>query len=837
MAHCNPQAVGKAIFPWLLQIVRAIVVGRRLLSLRFMNENRYSPREIEEKWQSEWEKNSIHRADTAGKSEKKYYNLVMFPYPSGDKLHLGHWYNYGGADVWGRFQKMRGYKVLQPMGFDSFGLPAENYAIKTGIHPAESTGKNIAHMRQQIKKMGAMYDWDKEVITSDPSYYRWTQWLFLQLHKKGLAYRKNAAVNWCESCQTVLANEQVVEGKCERCTAEVGKKELPHWMFKITAYAEELLDFSGLDWPEKTVMMQKNWIGRKAGININYQIEGHSDSLTVFTTRPETNFGATFVVIAPEHPLVAKIVTAPRQRAAEKYLAQTRKKSEMERQEIDRVKTGVFTGSHAVNPLTGYRMPIYIADYVLMNFGTGAVVGVPAHDERDFEFAFAMGNIEIKRVIAGANGDESKVINVEQVRATEGTLINSEFLNGLTPAEAAGKISDYLQEKGWGEKIVNYRLHDWLISRQRYWGAPIPMIYCPACGEVPVPEEDLPVLLPEVKDYKPKGKSPLETNADFMKANCPRCGAEARREGDTMDTFVCSSWYYFRYLDNKNTQKPWSKKIANQWLPVDMYIGGPEHACMHLLYARFLHKAMRDCGLVQSAEPFKRLVHQGLITKDGAKMSKSKGNVVGPDEFVAKYGADVFRMYLMFMGPFEQGGDWNDRGITGVARFADRFWKSIRQEPSAESLPPHSLLHKTIKKVTLDLENFQFNTAIAALMEFLNAAPKTGLDEESKKTAVKLIAPLAPHLAEELWEFLGEKTSVFTADWPQWEEKHLRSSTLTIAVQINGKLRGEITVPADATEKAVLAAAKDLENAKRYLEGKPPRKEIYIAGKLVNFVV
>ncbi len=806
----------------------------------------YEASSIEKKWQTRWRESDLYKADLMregklGSAERpKYYNVTMFPYPSGDKLHIGHWYNYGPVDTWGRYMKMKGFDVFQPMGFDSFGLPAENYAIKTGVHPAKTTRANIDKMKEQIAAIGGMYDLELGsggLETSSPEYYKWTQWVFLQLYKKGLAYRKEAPVNWCPSCMTVLANEQVEDGKCERCKSEVAQKNLRQWFFAITKYVEKLLDYEGLDWPAKTVLMQKNWIGRKEGINITYKVKGQEKDIMVFTTRPETNFGATFVVISPEHPQVESLLTEENYIEAQAYIRASQHKSELERQMDTRKKTGVFTGSYAINDLTGYEMPIYIADYVLMGFGTGIVVGVPGHDLRDFEFADSMGDIEIIRVIKGPNGATDFIKTADQVQEDEGELINSGPLDGLNPREAISKMMDLMENKKMGKRVVNYRLRDWLISRQRYWGAPIPIINCEKCGEVAVPEKDLPVVHPHIEDYVPKGTSPLAGAPDFVNTVCPKCGGPGKREVDTMDTFVCSSWYFLRYPDAGNTKEAWSKKRADTWMPVDMYIGGPEHACMHLLYARFIHRVMHDLGHVSTKEPFKRLVHQGMVTKDGAKMSKSKGNVVSPDEFVAKYGSDVFRMYLMFMGPFTEGGDWNDRGITGVARFVERFYRMMQMEEHASeaSESMNGVVHRTVARCSDAIEKMNFNIVIAALMELTNEALQKPLNREQKEMIVKVLAPLAPHLAEEVWESLGHKESIFLAEWPKADPAHLKTDTVTFAIQVNGKLRGTVDLAPDVSKEDALAAARALPTLEKYLSDEIT-KEVFVPGKIVGFV-
>lgn len=801
----------------------------------------YNPRPTEAKWQQKWEEAKLHQTNLEDYSKPKYFNLVMFPYPSGDKLHIGHWYNFAPADSWGRYMKMKGYNVFEPQGYDSFGLPAENYAIKTGVHPTVSIANNIEYMRKQLREMGPMYDYSKEVVTSDPIYYQWTQWIFLQLYKKGLAYRKNAPVNWCPSCQTVLANEQVVDGRCERCKHEVTKRDLTQWFFKIRDYAERLLNFESLDWPQKTMLMQQHWIGRSEGSEVVFELcdeEGKKNgkSITVFTTRIDTLFGATYVVLAPEHPLVSDITTKEHRRNVEEYIEKTKKETDIARSSEDREKTGVATGCFAINPVDGNVLPVWIGDYVLGTYGTGAVMAVPAHDERDFAFAKKY-RLPIIEVIEPADGDSS----LPDTAYTEaGILTNSDVFDGLKSEEARKKITEALMKKGLAKFIVNYKLRDWLVSRQRYWGAPIPIVYCEKCGEVPVPEDQLPVELPRDVDFTPKGdgKSPLNTVESFVHTKCPNCSGKAKREVDTMDTFVDSSWYFLRYPSARMGDKPFDKNMTKYWLPVDMYIGGPEHACMHLLYARFITMVLHDMEHITFDEPFKRLVHQGMITKDGAKMSKSKGNVVSPDQFVEKYGSDVFRMYLMFMGPFTEGGDWNDQGITGIARFVERFFVLMKSTDLVKDKAElDRAVHKTIKKVTEDIENFQFNTCVAALMEFVNTASKTGIDRESQKLLTKIIAPLAPHLAEEIWEQLGEKFSIFEHSWPVYNPDLLVESSLVLPVQVNGKLRGQIEVSVDASKEKILEAAKNDGNVAKYLEGKSLVKEIYVPGKLVSLVV
>lgn len=807
----------------------------------------YDHKTTEKKWQHTWATKKVYNTDLGAKSKKpKYYNLVMFPYPSGDKLHIGHWYNYAPADSWGRYMKMKGYEVFEPMGYDSFGLPAENYAIKTGVHPTISIKNNIEKMREQLRAVGTMYDWSQEVVTSDPEYYKWTQWVFLQLYKKGLAYRRNAPVNWCPSCQTVLANEQVVDGRCERCKHEVTKRDLTQWFFKIRDYAERLLDFKDLVWPEKTKLMQHHWIGRSEGSEVVFELcdrdgERLGKSVTVFTTRVDTLFSGAFVVLAPEHELVREITTKEHAKNVEQYIEKTKKETDIERTAEDREKTGVFTGCYAINPINKEVIPVWIGDFVLVHYGTGAVFG-DAHDTRDFMFGKKY-KIPLRTTIKPADADketEQKIRDLETCFTGEGVLYDSGEFDGLTSEEARQAITKALAKKQLGQFIVNYKLRDWLVSRQRYWGAPIPIVYCEKCGEVAVPEDQLPVELPRDVDFTPKGdgKSPLNTVESFVHAKCPQCGGKAMREVDTMDTFVDSSWYFLRYPSARVSDKPFDKNLLEAWGPVDMYIGGPEHACMHLLYARFINMVLHDLKHVPFEEPFQRLVHQGMVTKDGAKMSKSKGNVVSPDEFVSKYGSDVFRMYLMFMGPFTEGGDWSDKGITGIARFVERFYILMRsKDVVGDEAAMWKNVHRTVKRVSEDMEKFQFNTCVAGLMEFVNAAQKTGINHDAQKILVKLIAPLAPHLAEQLWEEIGGKFSVFDSEWPKYDEKYLVDDTLTLAIQVNGKLRGQITVAKDAPKETILSSAKAEEKVAKYLEGVEMVKEIYVPGKLVSFVV
>ncbi len=818
---------------------------------------KYPFKEIEAKWKKIWDEKQVYKTDLSD-DEKKIYCLVMFIYPSGAKLHCGHWYNYGPTDSWARFKKLQGYNVFEPMGYDAFGLPAENYAIKTGVHPYDSTMKNIEDIRKQLKNMGCMYDWDAEMMTCKPEYYKWNQWLFLQMYKKGLAYRKNAPVNWCSSCQTVLANEQVHDGHCERCDTEVIKKDMTQWFLKITDYAEELLEnLDKIDWPQKTKLMQKNWIGKSQGAEIDFKIEGTDKSFTVFTTRPDTLYGVTYCVLAPELSLVKEITTEENKKVVEEYIERCRSLSEIERTSTTREKTGVPTGAFAVNPVNGEKVPILIADYALATYGTGCVMAVPAHDERDFEFATKM-NLPIRKVILeeGKNADDK----LEAAFTEIGTMINSDIFNGVKSDIGKEKIIEYLEENNYGRRKINYRLHDWLISRQRYWGTPIPIVYCSKCGEVAVPENQLPVELPYNVKFKSDGKSPLAQCEEFINTKCPKCGGNAKREPDTMDTFVDSSWYYLRYLNPKFSDGMFNKGLANSWTPVDMYVGGAEHATMHLLYARFVHKFLRDIKLVNSDEPFTKLIHQGTITNEGAKMSKSKGNVVNPDLFISEYGSDVFRMYLMFMGPYEMGGDWNDKGIVGVDRFVQRVYTLFEENkniaannPSAEKYNLGDLskeekilyqkINRTIKKYSEEIENFRFNTAVAALMELLNDVLKNikSLKEDLKTYVLErfawMLSPIAPHLGEECWQLLGFENSIF--ELPkifQSDETALAINEVTIAVQIMGKVRATVNVPFNAKQEVVRERVMEQKNVQQHLDGKRIIKEIYVPNKIYNFV-
>lgn len=812
----------------------------------------YKPREIERKWQERWAADRLYEV-SEDSSRPKFYALTMFPYTSGD-LHIGHWYIKAPSDVRARFKRMQGYNVLHPMGFDAFGLPAENAAISRGIHPYEWTARNIDNMRRQLKSMGSMYDWSREVVTCLPEYYRWTQWFFIRLYNAGLAYRAEAAVNWCPRCQTVLANEQVVdEGSCDRCGTPVTKKALEQWFFKTTRYAEELLDHGGLNWPERMRTMQRNWIGKSEGAEMCFSLEHEragQNEIRVFTTRPDTVFGVTFFLLAPEHLLVSHLTTPERKAEVDEYVAWCRQQTEYERLALGREKTGVFLGSYVINPLSGERVPVWITDYVLPTYGTGAVMAVPAHDERDYEFA-ARFSLPVRMVIAPPDwsGEE-----LTEAYTGEGTMVNSGSFSGLTSEQGYQAICDLLEREGRGKRTVIYRLRDWLISRQRYWGAPIPMVHCQRCGIVPVPEEDLPVLLPPDAEFRPTGESPLEHCAAFVNTSCPECAGPARRETDTMDTFVCSSWYFLRYTSPDTQDAPFDEDRVRYWLPVDLYTGGAEHAVLHLLYARFFTKALRDMGLVSFSEPFRHLFNQGTIVYGGGKMSKSRGNVIAPDEYVAEYGADAVRGYLMFIGPWELGGEWNDSGLIGISRWLNRVWSLVTTEyhPNRQSAAAGEderellhMLHKTIKKVTTDLEKFRFNTMLASLMEFTNYLSKLKenrtVSDASWRRAITdlllLLAPSAPHLAEELWERTAHTYSVHNQAWPEYDEDLAREEEITIAIQVNGKLRDKIQVPASIGEAEAKELALGSERVKAHIDGKKLTNVIYIPRRVVNIVI
>lgn len=803
--------------------------------------------QIENKWRKKWENEKLYSFDKS-RIDKKYYVLEMFSYPSAAKLHAGHWYNYGPADSFAKFKRMQGYEVFEPMGFDAFGLPAENYAIKTGIHPKDSTLKNIETMEEQLKKINGSFDWDYEIKTCTPDYYRWTQWIFLQLYKNGLAYRKEAPVNWCPSCQTVLANEQVVDGSCERCKSTVIRKNLTQWFFKITDYAEELLQgLDKLDWPAKTIAMQKNWIGKSIGGEVEFALE-NGGNFRVFTTRADTLHGVSYVVLSPEHPLVNELVTSDCKAKVEEYKEMCSKVSEIDRMSSTREKTGVFIGAYAINPINNKKVPIWIADYVLYSYGTGAVMGVPSHDDRDFAFATKY-NLPITRVICNPKGND------DLPYCEYGVLCNSAEDDGLTSEQAINAILERLEKIGKGGKKVNYRLRDWLVSRQRYWGCPIPIIHCEHCGDVPVPEDQLPVELPYNVNFTPDGKSPLAKCDEYINTICPICGRPAKRDEDTLDTFVCSSWYYLRYPDSKNDKQAFDSELINKMLPVDKYIGGAEHACMHLLYARFFTKALRDLGYLNFDEPFTSLVHQGTILgPDGFKMSKSRGNVVSPDDIICKVGSDAFRLYLMFGFSYIEGGPWNENGIESITKFMDRVERIVKtafsekakkQELTKADKDLLFVLHSTIQKVTSDTEIFSFNTAIARIMELVNALYKYEQNADKNieifqnacYNLVLLLAPFTPCFAEELHESIGEKGSVLNKDFPVADQKYLVKDEYELAVQINSKNRDKIIVPADSDNATIIEIAKNSDIIKNLITDKTIVKEIVIPKRLVNIVV
>jgi len=818
--------------------------------------DRYDPSEIEPRWQKRWEADGLYEADI-DPTRKEFYALTMLPYPSGD-LHMGHWYAMTPPDARARWMRMRGYNVLYPIGFDSFGLPAENAAIQRNVHPREWTYRNIERMRRQLRTMGAMFDWRREMISSDPGYYRWNQWFFLELYEHDLAYRKRAAVDWCPTCNTTLAREQVQgeDRHCERCDTPVVKKELAQWFFRTTRYAEELLDFSQIDWPERVRTLQTHWIGRSEGADVRFEVElrdGEREPLQVFTTRPDTLWGATFMVLAPEHPLVEKVTAEGRRAEVETYVTQAARQSDLQREAADREKTGVDTGGFAVNPVNGEKIPIWIADYVLMTYGTGAIMAVPAHDQRDFEFARKFA-LPIVPVIEGPGGEVPEPDAMTEAIPAQGAMVNSGPLTGTPGEEAFDRTVDFLEQKGIGERSINYRLRDWLISRQRYWGAPIPMVHCDACGIVPVPEEDLPVELPEEVEWRPTGESPLKLHPTWAQTTCPSCGGDAERDTDTMDTFMCSSWYHLRYLSPGYDEGPFREEDFDYWMPVDSYTGGIEHATMHLIYTRFFHKACRDMGITEGDEPMLQLRNQGIILgEDSEKMSKSRGNVVSPDELLAEYGADTLRAFLMFFARWEQGGPWSPTGIEGTSRWLRRVWNLLLDPPApeGETSPDADILralrrkvHQTLRQVGKDFEDYQFNTIVSALMELLNemttAAQKGAAGspawDEAVSIYLRMLAPVAPHIAEELWTRLGHEYSVHTQGWPEVDEEAAAEDEITLVVQVNGKVRDKLTVPADIDQDGAEARALESDGARKFIEGKNVRKVIYVPGRLVNIV-
>ena len=829
--------------------------------------NFYDFTKIEKKWQKYWEEKELFK--TRKKDEKEnYYVLEMFPYPSG-KLHMGHVRVYSIGDVIARFKRMKGFNVLHPMGWDAFGLPAENAAIKHGnIHPREWTWENIKSMKEQMKALGLSYDWKKEVATADPDYYRWTQWFFIQMYRNNLAYKKEQAVNWCPSCETVLANEQVINNRCERCDSIVEQKELEQWFLKITDYAEELLEgHAELDWPQRVKTMQKNWIGKSEGLSIRFPIGEIEEELEVFTTRPDTIYGATYMVLAPEHPYVDQLISGqPNEDEIRNFIKKVKSQAEMERTSPQSSKDGIFTGSFAINPMTEQEIPIYIANYVLMGYGTGAIMAVPAHDQRDFDFAKKY-DLPIKAVIQPHDLEEKlNGATMKKARSYDGYLINSQRFNGLTVQKAFETIADYMEKENIGEREINYRLRDWLISRQRYWGAPIPMIHCEKCGTVPVPEKDLPVLLPDDVKLSTTGVSTLAESKEFVNTTCPKCGGPARREIDTMDTFVDSSWYFLRYIDPNNQKLPVSYQKAQEWFPVNQYIGGIEHAILHLLYARFFTKVIRDLGLIEANEPFSKWLAQGMVLKDGDKMSKSKGNVVDPGKILKEYGADTARLFILFASPPEKDLEWSDAGVEGASRFLNRVWRyivnnldeinkidvsqvDIKQDDLNDAEKElHRKLHETIEKVTEDVEErLNFNTAISAIMELVNEIYhylKNNSDNINKELLafvteklLLLLAPFAPHISEELWHKLGHDESVHRVKWPQFNKEAAKKDEITVVIQINGKVRDKINVSADISEEKLKEKVFIQKKVKKYIEGKEIIKTIVIPKKLVNIVV
>jgi leucyl-tRNA synthetase len=822
------------------------------------DEKSYPFDKIEQKWQKFWRDKGLFKVDTANYKDK-YYCLMMFPYPSA-ALHVGHGRNYIIGDVVARYKIMRGFNVLTPMGFDAFGLPAENAAIKGGIHPEVSTLNNIKTMKRQLDQWGVEYDWDRVVISCEPAYYKWTQWIFTKLYEEGLAYKKKAFVNWCPSCKTVLANEQVVNGACERCDSEVMQKDLEQWFFKITHYAERLLkDLEKLpNWPERVKAMQKNWIGRSEGVEIDFKIEGLPDRLKCYTTRIDTIYGATFIALAPEHPLVEKLISGSKEEAASlKFIQKMRAESKIDRADAEVLKEGAFTGRFVINPVNQEKVPIWVANYILMEYGTGAIMAVPAHDQRDFEFAKKY-KLPIKVVIDDPK-DPLDAKTMKEAHIGEGVMANSGQFNGMKSETAIEKIADHFQRNGMGKRSVQYKLRDWLISRQRYWGAPIPIVYCPRCGTVAVPEKELPVLLPKDVEFRPTGESPLKFSDSFVNTECPRCKGPAKRETDTMDTFVDSSWYYLRYITPKLKDRPFDTELVNKWLPVDQYIGGVEHAILHLLYSRFITKFLFDIKMTGFDEPFKNLFTQGMIIKDGAKMSKSKGNVVSPDKLIADYGADTVRLYTLFIGPPEKDAEWSDRGAEGSYRFLGRVWRLVEKVNSLklivdskkialtkEELSLRRKTHLTIKKVTEDLDGgFHFNTAISSIMELVNAANDFLTNNaaggevlnEAVESIVILLSPFVPHIAEELWHILGKPNSIFKMKWPEYDKSAIVEDIVTMVVQVNGKLRAKVQIPADIKEgdlrQMVLADPK----IKELTSGVTIKNFIIVPKKLVNIVI
>lgn len=804
-----------------------------------MRKDIFDFKKIEEKWQRIWEEESLYKVDK-DEGKEKFYILDMFPYPSAEGLHVGHPKGYVASDIIARKMKMEGFNVLHPMGWDAFGLPTENYALKMKIHPKIATTQNIANFRRQIKRFGFSYDWNREINTSDPLYFKWTQWIFLKMFECGLAYEAEVPINWCPACKTGLANEEVIEGNCERCGTKIERRNMRQWMLKITAYADRLLkDLSLLDWPERIITMQKNWIGRSEGVDIDFKVVGCNKIIKVFTTRPDTIYGVTYLVLAPEHSLLSELLVGTERENLEKYIDEVKSKSDLERTSLMREKKGLFTNLYAINPVNNQKIPIFVADYVLMSYGTGAIMAVPAHDQRDFEFAKKY-NLPIIQVIK----PESEVDVPDGAYEGEGIMINSSQFDCMSSTKARDAITGYLENIGVGKKAIRYKLRDWVFSRQRFWGEPIPIIHCDKCGTVPVPYEELPLTLPDVQYYETSGtgESPLAMIKEWVYVNCPKCGGEAKRETNTMPQWAGSCWYYIRYVDPYSNSELANRKEINYWLPVDLYIGGAEHAVLHLLYARFWHKFLYDLGVVNTTEPFLKLRNQGLVlAEDGRKMSKSLGNVINPDDMIDKYGADVIRMYEMFMGPFDQETLWSTEGIEGIKRFANKAWSLFDEsEIINESIDEETLriMHKTIKKVSYDIENFGFNTAISALMIYVNNLTKLSQRPRiALENLTLLLAPFAPHMSEEIWRLLGHSGSVFKEKWPKYVDRLTEDKVLEIPVQVNGKLRDKLFADIDLEEEEIKNLALTSEKVKNYISGKNIERVIYIKGKLINIVV
>ena len=803
-----------------------------------MRKDIYNFKKIEEKWQIIWEKESLYEVKEDN-SKKKFYILDMFPYPSAEGLHVGHPEGYTASDIIARKRMMEGLNVLHPMGWDAFGLPTENYALKMKIHPKIATANNINNFKRQIKRFGFSYDWSREINTSDPSYYKWTQWIFLKMYENGLAYEADIPINWCPSCKTGLANEEVIQGICERCGTKIERRNMRQWMLKITAYADRLLkDLDLLDWPEKIVTMQKNWIGRSEGVEIDFKIKDTNKTIKVFTTRPDTIFGATYLVLAPEHPILSELLTGTARENLDEYINRIKSRSDLERTSLIKEKEGIFTNLFAINPVNGRVLPIYVADYVLLTYGTGAIMAVPAHDQRDFEFAVKY-NLPVVQVIK----PDSVGNSLNEAYEGEGVMINSSQFNSMNSIEARKAITDYLEKMGVGKKVVKYKLRDWVFSRQRFWGEPIPIVHCEKCGAVPFPYDELPLTLPDVPYYETSGtgESPLALIKDWVNVNCPKCGGKAKRETNTMPQWAGSCWYYIRYVDPKNDSELANRDKINYWLPVDLYIGGAEHAVLHLLYARFWHKFLFDIGEVNTPEPFIKLRNQGLVlAEDGRKMSKSLGNVINPDDVIDKYGADVIRMYEMFMGPFDQDTMWSTEGVEGIRRFINKAWSLFDETEINEESPDDDtlrIMHKTIKKVSIDIENFSFNTAISSLMIYVNNLLK--LSKRPKVTLEKLtllLAPFAPHMSEELWNLLGHSSSIFKEKWPEYIDELAKDKILEVPIQVNGKLRSKLFVSEEITEEEIKNLALIDDKVKNYIEGKNIKKVIYVKNKLLNIV-